>query len=310
MMKFQKWLLIASVVILLGVAALAAFSFVAPFARAQGPGGWYGPGDGSGPMFGGGFGSGPGMGGGQGMMPSGAFGPGFGMGPGGGPGQMGMGGRFGGPENSLISVAAEKLGMTTDELMAELQADKSIAEVAAEKNVAVDTIVDAVITPRSENLKEQVANGQLTQEQADAMVALMKANLNQQINAKGLGQGFGRGMGNMMDGRRGGPENSLMATVTEKLGLTQAELATELQAGKSIADVAKEKNVSVGDIAAAILAPRADRLNELVADGQLTQAEVDNYLANQRVEVIERLNQSRASQNPAPGAEPGGSGSN
>lgn len=307
-MKIQKWLLIGGVVILVGAAALAALSFAAPLAWAQGPG------DGGGPMFGGGFGPGPGMGGGPGMMPGGAFD--FGRGPG---GMIGMGGRWGGPENSLISIAAEKLGITTDELVAELQAGKSIADVAGEKNVSVDTIVDAVIATRTDRLNELVANGQLTQEQADAMLAEMKTRVTERINQPGLpqGRGFGffgnggcdrSGMGGRMGGRFGGPENSLIAVVTEKLGLTRAELITELQAGKSIADVAQEKDVSLDTMVDAVLAPRTDRLNELVANGQLTQEEVNNRLSNLRVDLIDRLNQNWAAPNTAPSAEPDGLG--
>jgi polyhydroxyalkanoate synthesis regulator phasin len=201
-----------------------------------------------------------------------------------------------------------------------LQAGKSIADVAAEKNVAVDTIVEAVVTPRADRLNELVTNGQLTQEQADAMLAEMNTRDTERINTQGLpqGRGFGfsgdggcdrPGMGGRFGGRFGGPENSLMAVVTEKLGLTRAELVTELQAGKSIADVAAGKNVSLDTIVDAILAPRTDRLNELVANGQLTQEEVDTRLSNLRVDLIERLNQNWTAQNAAPGAEPDGSGS-
>jgi DNA-directed RNA polymerase specialized sigma subunit len=299
-MKFQKWLLIGSAVILVGVVALAGLSFAAPFARAQGPGDWYGGGGGD-PMFDGGFGPQGGMD--QAMMPGGdAFGPGFGPGPG-GPGQMGQGGRQGG--NPVLEIVAEKLGMTSDELMTELQAGKSIADVAAEKNVSVDTLVDAILAPRSDRLKEMVTNGRLTQEQADARLAEMKSKVTERLNQQGLGQGSGQGMmGGMGGGRLGEMRNQVMSIVTEKLGMTQAELMTELQAGKSIADVAKEKNVAVGDIAEAILAPQTDKLKELVTDGQLTQAEVDNYLANRRVEVVLHLNQNRASQKPASDATP------
>lgn len=327
-MKIQKWLLLAGVVILLGVAALAAFSYAAPYALAQGPmGGWWNErGDGSGPMFGRGFGPGSGMMG-RGMMFGDDFGPGFGMGPGGGwGGMMDRGGPWGGPENSLIAVAAEKLGLTTQELLTELQAGKTIAEVAAEKNVAVDTIVEAVIAPRAERLNQLVTDGQLTQEQADAMLTLMKANVTERINAEWPAGGFGRGMGRMGGmmgggrwgggmmggmmggGRWGGPGTSPMSTVAEELGLTPTELVTELRAGTSVADVAAEKNVAVDTIVDAVLAPRADRLNNLVAKGQLTQEEVDNRLANLRVDVVDWLNQSWGYQNTAPGAEPGGSG--
>lgn len=336
-MKIQKWLLVAGVVTLLGVSAMMAFSYIAPYALAQGPmGGWWNnDGNGGGPMFGRGFGPGSGMMG-RGMMFDEDFDGGFGMGPGGRGGMMDRGGPWGGPENSLIAVAAEKLGLTTQELLTELQAGKTIAEVASEKNVAVDTIVEAVIAPRTERLNQLVTDGQLTQEQADAMLTLMKANVTERINAEWPTGGFGRGMGmmggmmggdrwgggmmggmmggrwggGMMGGGRwGGPGTSPMSIVTEKLGLTPAELVTELQAGKSVADVAAEKNVAVDTIVDAVLAPRTDRLNDLVAKGQLTQEEVDNRLANLRVDVVDWLNQSWDSQDTTPGAEPDGSGS-
>jgi hypothetical protein len=309
--KAQKWMLIGGGAILLVIVALVGLSLVIPFARAQGP--MYG--DGNGPMFERGFGPGSRMG--RGMMFNDDFGPGFDMGPGGGPGRMfGMGGRWGGPENSLVAVAAEKLGMTRDELLTELQAGKSIAEVAAEKNVAVDTIVEAVLAPRTERINELVANGQLTQEQADTMLAQMKANVTTQINTQGLPQGRGGGFGGagvcdhpgmgMLGGRGGG--NSLVTVAAEKLGLTRAELITELQAGKSIAEVAGEKNVAVDTIVEAILAPRTQRLNDLVSAGQLTQAEVDTRLANLRVDLIDWLNQSWGSQNSTPDADQDQSG--
>lgn len=337
-MKIQKWLLIAGVVIFLGVAALAAFSYAAPYALAQGPmGGWWNErGDGSGPMFGRGFGRGGGMMG-RGMMFDDDFGGGFGMGSGGWGGMMGRGGPWGGPENSLIAIAAEKLGLTTQELLTELQAGKTIAEVAAEKNVAVDDIVETVVASRSEQLNQLVMNGQLTQEQADAMLTLMKTNVTERINAAWPAGGFGRGggmmggmmgggrwgggmMGGMMGGGRWGggmmgggrwgePGNSPMSAVTEELGLTPVELMTELRAGKSVADVAAEKNVAVDTIVNAVLAPRTARLNDLVAQGQLTQEEVDTRLANLRVDVIDWLNRSWGDQDTAPGAEPSESGS-
>lgn len=308
-MKTQKWILVASIILFLGAAGLVAFTILTPFAWAQGPMGWNGRGDGW--MFDGGFGPRSGMGFGRGMMSEGGFGRGMGMGPGGGM----MGGRWGGPENSLLTIAAEKLGMTTSELLTELQAGKTIADVAAEKNVAVDTIVEAVIAERTAQLDELVANGQLTQEEADAMLALMKANITRRINEDWSAGGFGRGMmgggfgpgfgghggmmggrggmmGGMMGGRWGGLDNSPVQTVADTLGLTPVELMTELRAGKTVAEVAAEKNVDVDTLVEAILAPRTERLTQLVADGQLTQAEVDARLTVLRVDVIERLNES------------------
>jgi hypothetical protein len=85
---------------------------------------------------------------------------------------------------------------------------------------------------------------------------------------------------------------------------------TELQAGKSVVEVAAVKNVDVDTLIEAILAPRIERLNELVTAGQLTQAEVDARLTILRVDLIERLNQSWSSKNTVPDAEPGESETN
>ena len=75
--------------------------------------------------------------------------PGDGTGPGGmgGPGRGGKGhGGFGGRGGASLEAAATALGITTDELKTELQADKTIADVATEKGVDVDTVIDAMVT--------------------------------------------------------------------------------------------------------------------------------------------------------------------
>ncbi len=310
-MKTQKWMFLASIILFLGAIALVAFTILTPYVWAQGPDGWFGPGNGGGPMFGRGFGPGFGMGPGNGSMfegnfgpgfgmgqgPrgmfNGEFGPGFGMGPGGGPGgMMGMGGNhWGGPENALISVAAEKLGLTREELMAELQGGKTIADVAAEKNVAVETIVNAFLAPRAERLQELVANGQLTQEQADNQLAQMKTTVTERLSQPWPSQGS----------RWGGPDNSLISIAAEKLGMTSTDLVAELQAGKTIADVAKEKDVAVETIVDAVLASRSEQPQEQVANGQLTQEQADAMLALMKVNVNRQISepwpQGRGDQN-------------
>jgi hypothetical protein len=94
-----------------------------------------------------------------------------------GPGQSrggnecgGVAGRWGGSTNSLVAVAADVLEMEQADLAAELQAGKTIAQVAQERGVDPQTIVDAFIAIRAEILAEAVANGCITQEQADLML--------------------------------------------------------------------------------------------------------------------------------------------
>ncbi len=64
-------------------------------------------------------------------------------------------------------------------------------------------------------------------------------------------------------------------TAADKLGMTPKELLSELRDGKSLADVAKAKNVSVDDLKAAILAAVNAQIDQAVKDGKLTQAQAD-----------------------------------
>jgi hypothetical protein len=105
----------------------------------------------------------------------------------------GRGGLVGGPENSLVAVAAEELGMTTADLLAELQNGESIADVAAEKGVDPQDIADAFTEQRAEALLQAVEDGRITQERADWMLDHMSAevleHLSQPLPMVGPGRG-------------------------------------------------------------------------------------------------------------------------
>jgi hypothetical protein len=124
----------------------------------------------------------------------------------GGPGQNRGGGRGMGPgagmgaTASLVTVAADKLGMTVEALVAELRAGKTIEELADAKGVPVQEIVAAVLALRAERLKELVDAGKITQAQADAMLAEMSTHLQECVTEPfeprgGMQPGPGRGPG-------------------------------------------------------------------------------------------------------------------
>ncbi len=152
-------------------------------------------------------------------------GPGFGM--------MGHWG-WGGPAKSLIAVAAEKLGMQPSELIQELQNGKTIAALAEEKGVDLNTIVDAVVASQQTRLDDLVKAGRLTQEQADALLALARSNVTDRLSQSFL--------------------HPFIAAAAEKLGMAPADLIKELQSGKTIAALAEEKGVDLNTIVDAIIA--------------------------------------------------------
>ena len=104
-------------------------------------------------------------------------------------------GNWGGPQNSLVAVAAKTIGIDQTALVAELNTGKAIATVAVAHGVAVSKIVDAFIAPHIDRWNQAVAAGTITQAQADTFIATMKANVLVQLNAPFTPNGLGTGTG-------------------------------------------------------------------------------------------------------------------
>jgi len=92
--------------------------------------------------------------------------------PDGRPGGRGTGRGMGhGRIGHSLEAAATALGITSDELRTALRDGQTIAEVAAEKGVDIQTVIDAMAAEVKTHLDEEVAAGERTQEEADAKLA-------------------------------------------------------------------------------------------------------------------------------------------
>jgi polyhydroxyalkanoate synthesis regulator phasin len=107
--------------------------------------------------------------------------------PAGGPGLRGPG--IKGLIGKGVDTAAGALGITADELKADLKGGKSIADVAAEKKVPLDTVTKALTDAATKAVDDAVASGKLSKDQADKIKANLSATIERLENAKGP---FGR----------------------------------------------------------------------------------------------------------------------
>jgi hypothetical protein len=115
--------------------------------------------------------------------------------PGAYPGQMmgrgQMGGQMGGSEQSLVGMAAAELGISQQELVAQLGTGGTIADAlrAAGKDPAA--FIEIFVASRAERLDAAVAAGTLTREDADARLATARsmaaARIAQPFTARGPG---------------------------------------------------------------------------------------------------------------------------
>ena len=100
----------------------------------------------------------------------------------------------------VVSDAITKLlGMTQDQIYAERAEGKTLFDIAKEKGVTDQQLIDAMLASRQEAIDQAVKDGQITQEQADWMIAKMKAMAPFELTsplAPGAGRGgMGRGHG-------------------------------------------------------------------------------------------------------------------
>ena len=99
--------------------------------------------------------------------------PGAGYGPRGG--GMGMAGRGGAPAWAGQPDEVEALlGMTEAQIQAERLAGKSLAQIAQEKGVSQDKLISAILDAKKADLDKLVADGKLTQAQADVVYGRMQ----------------------------------------------------------------------------------------------------------------------------------------
>ncbi|MBL8095272.1 MAG: hypothetical protein JNL73_13975 [Anaerolineales bacterium] len=81
----------------------------------------------------------------------------------------------GGMHTLVWASLAETLGLTPDELSAQLAAGQTLAQIAEAQGVSQEQITTTLQAAMTEGLQQAVADGALTQAQADQMTAWMTA---------------------------------------------------------------------------------------------------------------------------------------
>jgi uncharacterized protein YidB (DUF937 family) len=158
------------------------------------------------------------------------------------------------PGQSFLDAVAKHLGVSSDELE------------DATKAAAVDQVDSAL------------ADGKITQAQAD--------ELKQRIESGEFppffgGPFFGRPFGDPF--RHAGPPplplfGERLSAAADYLGLTVSQLRAKLNDGQTLAEIAKTQGKSVDGLKRAIVGAAETKLDELVQQGELTQAQADATL--------------------------------
>jgi hypothetical protein len=177
--------------------------------------------------------------------------------------------------------------------------DAILSDAAKRLDVTPQRLRDALGAAEDAQLDQAVKDGDLTQKQADAIKARRRQSGRVLGGPRGPhgpgfggrgrhggpgGPGFGRGPG-------GGP-GAIFGAIAKELGISTAKLAAELRSGKTLAEVAKAHDKSVGDLKTAAKAAVEKDLDQAVKDGDLTRKQADAMLAHVD-EHLDRLGEAR-----------------
>lgn len=101
----------------------------------------------------------------------------------------------GGVHEAVWQALAEKLGLTPDELTAQVNSGKTLAQIAQEKGVSTKDLAGVMETSMEAGLTQAVKDGVLTQAQADLMIQHMDGQYEWMIANMGAGRMMGPGAG-------------------------------------------------------------------------------------------------------------------
>ena len=187
-----------------------------------------------------------------------------------------------GPGKNVAAIASI-LKLTEAELKTQVQSGKTLAQIATAQGVDIKLVVDAIVADMKSHIADEVKSGEITQAQADTKLADVTAKATERVNNVRPARGEG------MHGGPKGPGRNV-AAIASVLKLTEAELKTQVESGKTLAQIATAQGVDVKLVIDAIVTDMKSHIAEEVASGELTQAQADTKLADVTTEVTEMVN--------------------
>ncbi|MCE7928116.1 MAG: hypothetical protein DYG91_06380 [Chloroflexi bacterium CFX7] len=191
-------------------------------------------------------------------------------------------------------------GLSADVFKQGFKDGKPVNQILAENNVDSAAVQQQVLSDLNARLAQAVADGKLTQEQADrvserAPEAL--ARLMDRVPQPRDGNGGHRP-------NRGAIVKNALETAAQTIGIEVQELKDGLKSGKTIAEVASENGSSGDAVIAALVAQANTAIDQAVADGKLDadKAETAKAKAAERITKLVNEGGPRAGRHGAGGA--------
>ena len=194
---------------------------------------------------------------------------------------------------ALLAVAGGGGAIAATQLSPKQESQTVLNDAAKELGVSPSELSAALKSALEKRIDAAVAAGRLTEAEGDDLKQRIESGDFPLFGMPGFGPGHGGFEHHEIFG-------GLDAAATY-LGVTEDDLRTELESGKSLADVAKAKGKSVDGLVDALVGDAKKHLDEEVSEGDLTQAQADQLLSRLEEGIRAMVNGERPPSVPGPG---------
>jgi len=171
-----------------------------------------------------------------------------------------------------VAVGAKAFGTPKEDSQA------VIADAAKQLGIEPAKLSAALKTALKHRVDAAVESGRLTKAQGDALKARIDSGEMPLFRAGGRHpHGFGH-------------HELKLETAAAYLGLTEVQLRTELESGKTLAQIATAQGKTAAGLVDALVAAAHKKLDQAVAAGRLTRAEADSLLTGIEQRITDFVN--------------------
>ncbi|MGB2954181.1 MAG: hypothetical protein WBB74_12440 [Gaiellaceae bacterium] len=176
-----------------------------------------------------------------------------------------------------LAVAGGGGAIAATQFSPKAESDAVISDAAKQLGVQPSALSDALKKALSDRVDASVAAGRLTKDQGDALKARIQS-----------------GAFPIFGGPRGGFEHfglfRDLDTAASYLGQTGAKLQSELESGKTLAQVAKDQSKSVDGLVQALTDAAKKKLDNAVSAGRLTSTQEQSILSDLKARITDFVN--------------------
>ena len=195
-------------------------------------------------------------------------------------------------DGELLQLILDETGLTIAEIREQVSEGATLAEVITANDGDIQTVIDAAVAKITERINAAVDEGRITQEQADARLTDLEANITERLNAE---RPLWEGRPDRGD-RRERLANLLDGVIHEYLteaGVTGEVIREGRQAGLTFAETLTEAGVNVDEFVSVVSTQAETVLSEAVENERITQEQADTMLEIFTQRLTDRINGER-----------------